>query len=62
MALSVLMVEDNPLNQELARDLLEAAGLAVEYHESDAAHYIDPPAVLSARQWIDETLAQPATR
>jgi phospholipase/carboxylesterase len=45
-----------------ARDLLEAAGLAVEYHESDAAHYIDPPAVLSARQWIDETLAQPATR
>lgn len=24
--LSVLMVEDNPLNQELARDLLEAAG------------------------------------
>lgn len=26
MALSVLLVEDNPLNQELVRDLLEAAG------------------------------------
>ena len=26
MALSVLLVEDNPLNQELARDLLETSG------------------------------------
>ena len=39
-----------------ARDLLEAAGLTVDYHESDAAHHIDPPAVPLARQWIDETL------
>ena len=39
-----------------ARDLLEAAGLTVDYHESDAAHNIDPPAVPLARQWIDETL------
>ena len=25
-----------------ARELLEAGGLTVEYHESDAAHHIDP--------------------
>ena len=25
-----------------ARELLEAGGLDVEYHESDAAHHIDP--------------------
>jgi CheY-like chemotaxis protein len=30
MALRVLVVEDNPLNQELVRDLLEAAGHRVE--------------------------------
>jgi CheY-like chemotaxis protein len=30
MALRVLLVEDNALNQELARDLLEAAGHRVE--------------------------------
>ena len=36
-----------------ARDLLESGGLAVEYHESDAAHQIDPahvgPATAMAR-------------
>jgi CheY-like chemotaxis protein len=30
MALKILLVEDNLLNQELARDLLEAAGHAVD--------------------------------
>ena len=36
-----------------ARDLLEAGGLHVDYHESDAAHHIDPehipPAVTGSR-------------
>ena len=27
-----------------ARELLEAGGLPVEYHESDAGHHIDPAA------------------
>jgi phospholipase/carboxylesterase len=31
-----------------ARDLLEAGGLAVDYHESDAAHHIDPAHVPAA--------------
>jgi phospholipase/carboxylesterase len=31
-----------------ARDLLEAGGLPVEYHESDAAHHIDPAHVPAA--------------
>ena len=32
-----------------ARDLLEAGGLQVDYHESDAAHHIDPAHVPAAR-------------
>jgi phospholipase/carboxylesterase len=39
-----------------ARELLEGAGLAVEYHESDVAHQIDPAHVPSAIQWLAETL------
>jgi phospholipase/carboxylesterase len=35
-----------------ARDLLEAGGLPVEYHESDAGHHIDPAHVPAAVQWI----------
>src|SRR5215211_5124844 len=39
-----------------ARALLEAGGLAVEYHESDAAHHIDPVHVPAAVDWIATTL------
>ncbi len=39
-----------------ARALLEGAGLPVEYHESDAAHHIDPAHVPEAVRWLGETL------
>jgi phospholipase/carboxylesterase len=39
-----------------ARELLEGAGLAVEYHESDVAHQIDPAFVPSAVEWLEATL------
>jgi phospholipase/carboxylesterase len=39
-----------------ARDLLEAGGVPVEYHESDAAHHIDPAHVPAAVRWVAETL------
>jgi phospholipase/carboxylesterase len=39
-----------------ARDLLEAGGLAVDYHESDAAHHIDPHHVRPAIEWLNATL------
>jgi len=39
-----------------ARDLLEAGGLRVEYHESDAAHHIDPAHVGPAREWLAAAL------
>jgi phospholipase/carboxylesterase len=39
-----------------ARDLLEAGGLDVEYHESDAAHQIDPTRVPAATDWLRTTL------
>jgi phospholipase/carboxylesterase len=35
-----------------AREQLEAAGLEVEYHESDAAHHIDPAHVPPAVAWL----------
>ena len=43
-----------------ARDLLTAANLDVEYHESDAGHHIDPNHIPPARAWLGRTLA-PAT-
>ena len=39
-----------------ARELLEAGGLEVEYHESDAAHHIDPAHVPPAVAWLGATL------
>jgi phospholipase/carboxylesterase len=39
-----------------ARDLLEAGGLEVEYHESDAAHHIDPAHVGPATAWLAASL------
>jgi phospholipase/carboxylesterase len=40
-----------------AHELLEAGGMDVEYHESDAAHHIDPAHVAPARAWLDATLS-----
>jgi phospholipase/carboxylesterase len=40
-----------------ARGLLEAGGLDVSYHESGAAHHIDPAHVPAAVDWVAETLA-----
>jgi phospholipase/carboxylesterase len=39
-----------------ARALLEAGGLEVSYHESDAAHQIDPAHLPPAREWLGVTL------
>jgi len=39
-----------------ARELLEAGGLHVSYHESDAAHHIDPTHVPAAVDWVAATL------
>ncbi|HMJ33697.1 MAG TPA: phospholipase [Baekduia sp.] len=39
-----------------ARDLLEAGAVPVEYHESDAAHHIDPDHVPAAVQWLSATV------
>ena len=40
-----------------ARDLLEAGGLPVEYHESDVGHHIDPAHVQPAVDWLRTTLS-----
>jgi phospholipase/carboxylesterase len=39
-----------------ARDLLEAGRIDVEYHESDAAHFIDPEHIGPATRWLGGTL------
>ncbi|HWT93446.1 MAG TPA: phospholipase [Solirubrobacteraceae bacterium] len=39
-----------------AHELLTAANLDVEYHESDAAHHIDPAHVPAAVDWLRTTL------
>ncbi len=39
-----------------ARDLLTTGGVEVEYHESDAAHHIDPQHVPAAVSWLGQTL------
>ena len=39
-----------------ARELLEGGGLAVEYHESDAAHQIDQSHLPAAAAWLQRTL------
>ncbi len=41
-----------------ARDLLRAGGLDVEYHESDAAHHIDPAHIPAAIGWLERALLQ----
>jgi phospholipase/carboxylesterase len=42
-----------------ARELIEAGGLPVEYHESDAGHQIDPAHVPAAVEWVGATLGLP---
>ncbi len=45
-----------------ARALLEAGGLQVNYHESDAGHNIDPAHVPAAVEWLSSvTGSAPAT-
>ena len=39
-----------------AKALLEAGGLRVDYHESDAGHFIDPAHVPAAADWLEATL------
>ncbi len=39
-----------------ARELLEAGGLRVDYHESDAAHHIDPAHIPLAVNWLSAVL------
>jgi phospholipase/carboxylesterase len=39
-----------------ARDQLEAGGIAVDYHESDAGHFIDPAHLPPAVDWLRATI------
>jgi phospholipase/carboxylesterase len=51
--------QDPVMNVEFARtakSLLEGAGFPVVYHESDAAHFIDPNHVPSAVNWLSQQL------
>jgi phospholipase/carboxylesterase len=43
-----------------ARDLLEAAGLPVTYHEGDGAHHIDPEHVRPMVEWLRAAVPAPA--
>jgi phospholipase/carboxylesterase len=45
-----------------ASRLLENAGMDVEYHESDAAHHIDPAHLPRAIEWVNATLKSGAAR
>jgi phospholipase/carboxylesterase len=45
-----------------ARDQLDGAGFSLEYHESDAAHQIDPQHVPAAIDWLGATLPDAAQR
>jgi phospholipase/carboxylesterase len=40
-----------------ARELLEGAGLEVEYRESDVGHQIDPVALTPAKEWLESALS-----
>jgi phospholipase/carboxylesterase len=50
---------DQVISVEFARrahELLSAAGLSVEYHESEAQHHVDPRTLPAAIDWIDTVL------
>jgi len=44
-----------------ARELLQAGGLPVEYHESDAGHNIDPAHVPAAVRWLSSVTGSTAS-
>ncbi len=44
-----------------ARALLEAGGLPVEYHESDAGHHIDPAHIPAAVDWVSSVIGSTPT-
>jgi phospholipase/carboxylesterase len=51
---------DRVISVEFARDAharLEAAGLAVSYHEHGGGHHIDPPTVPLMRAWLGASVA-----
>jgi phospholipase/carboxylesterase len=51
--------QDPVMNVEFARQasaLLEGAGFPVDYHESDAGHFIDPDHIPVAVKWLSERL------
>lgn len=41
-----------------ARELLAEAGLTVDYHESDAAHHVDPAHIPAATAWLARALGE----
>jgi len=43
-----------------AREVLEAGGLEVDYHESEGAHEIDPEQIPAAIDWLADTVAPTA--
>jgi phospholipase/carboxylesterase len=45
-----------------ARDLLLKAGLPVAYHESDAAHHVDPAHIPAATEWLTAMTTYDITR
>lgn len=45
-----------------ARELLTHGGIEVEYHETDAGHYVDPSYLPSATAWVERVLAPTAAR
>lgn len=40
-----------------AREILEAGGLEVEYHESDLGHQIDPAHLAAVNAWLESTIS-----
>jgi len=44
-----------------ARDRLEAAGVPVAYHESEAAHHVDPRSLAGLATWVGDAVAAGAT-
>jgi phospholipase/carboxylesterase len=43
-----------------AREILEGGGIAVEYHESEVGHQIDPEHLSAASDWLGDALAPSA--
>lgn len=45
-----------------ARTLLETGGLTVDYHESDAGHFIDPEHMRAATRWLTANTSMPSVQ